>query len=72
MDAQPDPEKPVYVPRRVHVVRRGQEVAHVRSPLKPGEEQQGYEALRPGERLVTGGAVELKALLEDLETRRKR
>ena len=35
----------------------------------PREEQQGYEALEPGDQLVTSGAVELKGLLEDLKRR---
>jgi cobalt-zinc-cadmium efflux system membrane fusion protein len=56
---QPDPTNPVYVQRRVTVVRRGQDKAHVRFPLKTGE------------RVVTAGAVDLKAALDDLKTERK-
>jgi cobalt-zinc-cadmium efflux system membrane fusion protein len=56
---QPDPDKPIYVQRRVTVVRRGQDMAHVRFTLKPGE------------RLVTAGALELKAGLDDLQAQGK-
>jgi cobalt-zinc-cadmium efflux system membrane fusion protein len=69
---QPDPRKLEYVRRRVLVVRRGGAMVHVRSPLTPGEERQGYEALRPGDRVVTAGAVELQALWADLQGREKR
>jgi cobalt-zinc-cadmium efflux system membrane fusion protein len=56
---QPDPMKPVYVQRRVVVVRRGHDTAHVRFPWKPGE------------RVVTVGALDLKAALDDLKAERK-
>jgi cobalt-zinc-cadmium efflux system membrane fusion protein len=69
---QPDPGKFEYVRRRVLVVRRGRDVVHVRSPLAPEEARQGFEALRPGDRLVTAGAVELQALWADLQAREKR
>jgi cobalt-zinc-cadmium efflux system membrane fusion protein len=66
---QPDPRKFQYVPRRVRVVRRSRDVVHVRSPLTPEEEREGFESLRPGERIVTAGAVELSALWADLKER---
>jgi membrane fusion protein, heavy metal efflux system len=56
---QPDPVKPVYVQRRVVVVRRGHDTAHARFPWKPGE------------RVVTVGALDLKAALDDLKAERK-
>jgi cobalt-zinc-cadmium efflux system membrane fusion protein len=59
---QPDPKKLVFVPRRVVVVRRGQDTAHVRASATPGQKQ----TLRPGERVVTAGALELHAALDDL------
>jgi cobalt-zinc-cadmium efflux system membrane fusion protein len=61
---QPDPKELRYEPRRVQVVRRGQDVAHVRA--RPGA---GFDALRPGERVLTSGVVELQALLADLRRR---
>jgi cobalt-zinc-cadmium efflux system membrane fusion protein len=56
---QPDPTQPVYVQRRVVVVRRGHDTAHVRYPWKSGE------------RVVTTGALDLKAALDDLKAERK-
>ena len=63
---QPDPKKLVFSPRRVVVVRRGRDVAHVRASPTPRQKQAGAEALQPGERVVTAGAVELQAALDDL------
>jgi cobalt-zinc-cadmium efflux system membrane fusion protein len=51
---QPDPSKHVYVQRHADIVRRGSDTAHVRFSWKRGE------------RIVTSGAVELKAVLDDL------
>jgi cobalt-zinc-cadmium efflux system membrane fusion protein len=51
---QPDPAKLVYVQRHVSVVRRGHDTAHVRFTWKRGE------------RVVSSGAVDLKAVLDDL------
>jgi cobalt-zinc-cadmium efflux system membrane fusion protein len=56
---QLDPVKPIYVQRHVVVVRRGHDMAHVRFPWKPGE------------RVVTVGALDLKAALDDLKAERK-
>jgi cobalt-zinc-cadmium efflux system membrane fusion protein len=64
---QPDPKKLFYEQRRVAVVRRGQEAVHVRARLTVEQERQGFQAVRPGERVVTAGAVELKAILDDLK-----
>jgi membrane fusion protein, heavy metal efflux system len=68
---QPDPKQFVYRQRRVLVVRRGQDVVHIRSPLTSEEERQGFQSLRAGERILTGGVVELKATLDDLKTKAK-
>jgi membrane fusion protein, heavy metal efflux system len=64
---QPDAKKFFYEQRRVAVVRRGQDVVHVRSRLTPEQARQGFQTVRLGERVVTAGAVELKAILEDLK-----
>jgi cobalt-zinc-cadmium efflux system membrane fusion protein len=56
---QPDPARPVYVQRSVTVVRRGHDTAHVRFATKPED------------RIVTAGALELKAALDDLKAARK-
>jgi RNA polymerase sigma factor (sigma-70 family) len=62
---QPDLKKPVFEERRVLVVRRGSDVVHLRAVLKPEEERQGFQVLRPGENVVTTAATELKATLDD-------
>jgi len=64
---QPDPKKSLYEQRRVYVVRRGHDAVHVRSRLTPEQERQGFQTLRPGERVITVGALELKAMLDDLK-----
>jgi cobalt-zinc-cadmium efflux system membrane fusion protein len=64
---QPDPGQEVYQQRRVLVVRRGQDIVHVRAAPTAEERRQGFAALRAGERVVTAGAVELQGLLADLE-----
>jgi cobalt-zinc-cadmium efflux system membrane fusion protein len=69
---QPDAKKAFYEQRHVVVVRRGQDVVHIRSRLTPEQERQGFQTVRPGERVVTAGAVELKALLEDLKAGEER
>jgi cobalt-zinc-cadmium efflux system membrane fusion protein len=63
---QPDPKEFRYELRRVLLVRRGRDVAHVRSRPGPKEARRGFGPLRPGEWVVTQGAVELQALLDDL------
>jgi cobalt-zinc-cadmium efflux system membrane fusion protein len=69
---QPDARRPFYEERRVRVVRRSHDAVHVRSRLTAAQERQGLQAVRPGERVVTSGALELKALLDDLKARRDR
>lgn len=64
---QPDSKKPIYEQRRVVVVRRGRDTVHVRVKLTPEEQKQGFQSLRPGERVVSAGAIDLKALLDDLK-----
>jgi membrane fusion protein, heavy metal efflux system len=64
-----DSAKPVYAQRSVKVLRRGQEVVFLRaaSTAKMAGETGDAAALAPGDRVVTDGAIELKAALEDLQ-----
>jgi cobalt-zinc-cadmium efflux system membrane fusion protein len=63
---QTDAAKAQYTLRRVLVVRRDRDVVHILAlPSAAGE-----PAVRPGDRVVTAGAAELKALLEDLKAER--
>ena len=68
---QPDPKRLRYVQKRVAVVKRFGEQAYVRSRLTDKQKSAGLEPLTPGEWLLTGGAVELKAALEDVQAREK-
>jgi cobalt-zinc-cadmium efflux system membrane fusion protein len=68
---QLDPKQDVYQQRRVVVVRRGQDMAHVRIAPTPEQRQQGIDGVRPGERIIIAGAVELQGLLEALKTHPK-
>jgi cobalt-zinc-cadmium efflux system membrane fusion protein len=63
---QPDADKLQYTQRRVVVARRGQDRVFIRSRMRPKDESSGVQTLQPGERVVTSGAIELKAALEDL------
>jgi multidrug efflux pump subunit AcrA (membrane-fusion protein) len=65
---QPDPTRSVYCQRRVIVVRRAGEVAHVRTHPTLAETRRSWQAVRPGERVVTSGAAELRAALVDRQT----
>jgi cobalt-zinc-cadmium efflux system membrane fusion protein len=72
---QPDPQRPYFTLRRVQVAQRFDSLAYVRSRLSPEEERltadeeaQGMQPrrpLRPGDRILTSGALELRAALED-------
>jgi cobalt-zinc-cadmium efflux system membrane fusion protein len=64
---QPDAKKPIYEQRRVLVVRRGHDAVHVRAKLTPEQERQGVQIVQSGERVITVGALELKAILDDLK-----
>jgi membrane fusion protein, heavy metal efflux system len=76
---QPDPSQPVYVMRRVRVTHRFEKIAFVRSrltdeekALTPEEKAQGLqppEPLKRGERFVPSGVLELRAALEDMESK---
>jgi cobalt-zinc-cadmium efflux system membrane fusion protein len=76
---QPDPALPQYTMRRVQVTNRFERTLFVRDTPLPREKQLSareaeegllpIEPLRPGERVVLAGAVELKAALLLLESR---
>jgi cobalt-zinc-cadmium efflux system membrane fusion protein len=72
---QPDPAKPYYRQERVNVARREHEVVFLSKIAKSDDSTgriTGNEALKPGQTwVVTSGAVELKAALEDLQSRAK-
>ena len=76
---QPDAGKHQFTMRRVHVTHRFDRTVFVRSTPIPKEEQltaleaeEGLlpkEPLRPGERVLLAGSVELKRVVIDLESR---
>jgi cobalt-zinc-cadmium efflux system membrane fusion protein len=78
---QPDPKESRYTLRPVQVTRRFEKTAYVRSEWSPEEEAYfdwlflqngelvGVELLKPGERVLTSGALELKAALQDEESK---
>jgi cobalt-zinc-cadmium efflux system membrane fusion protein len=55
--------------RRVAVTQRFEGQAYVKKQLSDEERRSGLEELTPGERIVVGGAVELKAALEEAQAR---
>jgi len=63
---QPVSGKLEYTPRRVLVVRRDRHVAHIRVQLTAAEISQGFQGIRPGERIITRGAVDVKGMIEEL------
>jgi cobalt-zinc-cadmium efflux system membrane fusion protein len=65
---QPLEDKPVYTLRHVQAVRRGHKVVVIR-PDGPGQTK-GEKPLRVGDRVVTSGALELRAALKDLQDAR--
>jgi len=76
---QTDPEKPRYTMRRVKVTHRFENTAFVSSRLTPAEQKltpqeiaQGFqplEPLKPSERVIDSGVLELRAALEDKESK---
>lgn len=76
---QADPAKPYYTMRRVKVTHRFETTAFVSSQLAPEEEKltslekaqgmQPRQVLKPGERVLTSGVLELRAALEDKESK---
>jgi cobalt-zinc-cadmium efflux system membrane fusion protein len=76
---QPDPTQPRYTMRRVLVSHRFEKTAFVRSRLTTAEQQrsraeaalglQPSEPLSPGEHFIAAGVLELRAALEDKESK---
>jgi cobalt-zinc-cadmium efflux system membrane fusion protein len=61
---QPDIGKAYYTQRQVVIVRRDNQRVHIRSVA-------GGQKLRPGDRIVTRGALELRATFADLRAEQK-
>ncbi len=78
---QPDPSRRQFTMRRVQVTHRFADTVFVRQTAIPEEErlttteaEEGLlpkEPLRPGERVLTAGSVELKRVVIDLDSRPK-
>jgi RNA polymerase sigma factor (sigma-70 family) len=68
---QPDPAKLQYSAHRVTIVRRDRDVVHLRPDASSDLSGHDASLLRAGQRVVTSGAAELKALLVDLNSRGK-
>jgi cobalt-zinc-cadmium efflux system membrane fusion protein len=62
---QEDPSKPRFTRKLVDVTQRGEQFVLVRARLSAADKKEGRSPLRPGERVVTAGVVELEAALED-------
>jgi cobalt-zinc-cadmium efflux system membrane fusion protein len=79
---QPDPAKPLYTMRRVKVTHRFENTAFVSSQISPQEAKltdlekrqrmQPLQPLNPGEHYITSGVLELRAALEDKESKAER
>lgn len=65
---QDDSQRDRFHRRRVSVVRRFFDVVYLRSKLTPEQRRLGLEELHAGESVVSAGALELKAALDDQET----
>src|SRR5262249_41302430 len=68
---QPDAGKEQYTLRRVVVARRLPGAVAVRSKLTAEQERKGLTPLEPGARVVSNGAVEMMAALEELRAKAK-
>jgi cobalt-zinc-cadmium efflux system membrane fusion protein len=66
---QPEPSRPEYSLRPVSIVRHSRDVASVRANPGAGGESPG--PLRPGDRIVSSGALLLRAALKDLKAAAK-
>ena len=61
---QTNPKEPVYTLRRVEVTNRFDRTAYVRS-VPSSNKDDDREPLKPGERVITAGALEIKTALEN-------
>jgi cobalt-zinc-cadmium efflux system membrane fusion protein len=66
---QADSAVPQYARRTVALLRQGRALAHVRGEPNPEEARRGCKPLKPGDRVVTAGVVELAANLSSLTGR---
>ena len=69
---QTDAKKMLCEQRRILIVRRGKDAVHVRAGLTAEQQRQGFQTVRVGDQVITAGAIELKAILDDLKTVRDR
>jgi membrane fusion protein, heavy metal efflux system len=68
---QADPKAPVFTMKRVKVMRRLQGWVWVLSQRDDADKNEVFQLIKPKERVVTDGAVSLKATLEDLQDKKK-
>jgi cobalt-zinc-cadmium efflux system membrane fusion protein len=68
---QPDPKEPQFAMRRVVVAWRSPSEVHLRSKLSAAGTARGLSPIRPGEKVVTAGAIELRGALDDLTSTRQ-
>jgi cobalt-zinc-cadmium efflux system membrane fusion protein len=69
---QPDPNKPQYSKRLVAVTRREKDFVYLRSKIRPDEQKNGITCPLPNELVVTAGAIEMQAALDELKSSEKR
>jgi membrane fusion protein, heavy metal efflux system len=68
---QLDPDHHRYALRRVRVLQRFLDFAYVSSKLDDSDRAAGLSELKPGDLIITGGAVQLKPALEEAQARAK-
>ena len=68
---QLDKDHPRYELRRVRVLHRFLDFAYVSSKLSDSDRAAGLTELKPGELIITGGAVQLRPALEEAQLRAK-
>jgi cobalt-zinc-cadmium efflux system membrane fusion protein len=66
---QPDPARPAFSLRAVAVGQRYERFAYVKSRLSEAEKRRGLQELRPGERVLVQGALELRGELRVVQGR---